>query len=166
MSSITQTRGSVNSLAVTALNSVGNSATVGWKSVLVDNTSAGALDFEVFVKLTMANTAPAAPKAAYVFICPAYYSGSTWYYADGGTATLPTSADAAYTIATPNDLRMGMMLNYTKQQMVMQGSFMLSSLFGNSMPDGFLVIIINNTGAAIAGSGNIVSVTPITMTVA
>lgn len=164
MSAITQTRGTVNSLAVTALANLADSATVGWKSVLVDNTSLGAIDFEIFVKLTMANSAPAAPKAAYVYVCPAYYDGSTWYYSDGGTATLPTSADAGYTIASPNDLKLGMILNYTTQQMILQGSFMLSSVMGNTMPDGFLVIIVNDTGAAVAASGNVVAVTPITLT--
>ena len=165
MSSITQTRGTVNVLAVTALANLADSATVGWKSVAVDNTSTGAIDYEIFVKLTMANSAPAAPKAAYVYICPAYYDGSTWYYTDGGTATLPSSADAGYTIATPNDLRLGMILNYTTQQMVLQGSFTLSSIFGQTMPDGFIIIIVNDTGAAVAASGNVVAVTPITLTI-
>lgn len=165
MASVTQTRGTVEVKAVTALQSMNSSATVGWKSVATDNTSTKAIDFEIFVKLTTANTAPANDKAAYVYISPAYYDGSTWYYADGGTATLPTSSDASYTIASPLNSRLGMVLNYTTQQMTMQGSFMLSSIFGNTMPDGFIIIIVNYTGAALS-TGCIVDVTPITLTVA
>jgi len=123
-----------------------------------------ALDYEIFVKATTANTTPANDKAVYVYVCPAYYDGSTWYYADGGTGTLPSSADAGYTIASPNDLRLGMVLNYTTQQMVMQGSFLLSSVFGNLMPDGFLVIIVNYTGAALS-TGCMVNHTPMKLTI-
>lgn len=165
MATVSLSRGTVEVKAVTALQSMNSSATVGWKSVATDNTSTLALDYEVFVKLTTANTAPANDKAAYVYVCPAYYDGSTWYYSDGGTGTLPTSADASYTIANPNNLYLGMALNYTTQQQVMQGSFLLSSVFGNNMPDGFIIIIINYTGAQLSTSC-VVDVTPLKLTVA
>ena len=160
--------GTVATLAVTALNSLASSATAGWKSTRVENLTTLALDYEIFVKLTMANTAPANDKAVYVYVCPWYTpdAGSTWFASDGGTTTLPTSADAAYTIASPNDLILLGVMNYTTQQMVLQKSFLLSNAFGNSMPDGFSIIIVNYTGAAIAASTNLVYSTPITNTVA
>lgn len=157
--------GSHSSLAVTALNSLANSATSGWKSVTIDNTSGLAMDYEVFVKLTMDNTAPANDKAAYVYICPAYYDGSNFNYSDGGTKTLPTSGDASYVIASPNDLKLLGVLNYTTQNMVLQGQWNLSSIFGNTIPDGFLIIIVNFTGAAVASSGNVVYIKPIQFTI-
>ena len=155
--------GTANVLVVTALQSLTNSATVGWKSVLVDNTSTLAVDYLVYVKLTTANTAPAAPKTASVYIAP-YYSDAT-AYSDGGTGTLPTSGDATYTIASPNNLKLLGVMNYTTQQQVMQGEFLLSNCFGNNIPQGFLIIIINNTGAALS-TGCVVDVTPITYTIA
>jgi hypothetical protein len=161
-STIKMLRGTPVVLAVTALQSLASSATAGWKSVAVDNTSTLATDYEIFCKITTANTAPANDKAVYVYVCPAYYDGSTWYYTDGGTTTLPTSADATYTIALPNDLRIGMVLNYTTQQMVMQGSFLLSTCFGTSMPDGFIIVVVNYTGAALS-TGCIVDYTPLNM---
>lgn len=167
MATVNFAYGTYITLAVTALQSLASSATAGWKSVLVDNqTSVKALDYEVFVKLTTANTAPANDKAMYVWLCPAMTTdgGTTWLYSDGGTGTLPTSADATYTIASPNDLKLLGVLNYTTQQMVCQGSFLLSNAYGQSMPDGFLIIITNFSGAALS-TACVVAYRAITQTV-
>lgn len=162
--------GTYTAMTVTNLNSLANSATAGWQSARVDNqTSLKAMDYEVAVKLTMANTAPANDKAAYVYLSPAITTdgGTTWIHADGGTATLPSGSEGAYTIASPNDLTLLGALNYTTQNMVLQGVFLLSSVFGyGSIPDGFSIIIIDFTGAAISASGNIVAYRPITNTIA
>lgn len=152
--------------AVTALQSLASSATVGWKSTLIDNTSTLALDYEIYTSLPTANTAPANDQAVYVYVCPAIKDGgSTFRYADGGTTTLPTSADATYTIANPNDLTLLGVLNYKTQQMTMQNTWLLSSVFGQSIPEGFLIIIVNFSGAALS-TGCVVGVKPITNTVA
>lgn len=156
--------GSANVLAVTALQSLASSATVGWKSVLVDNTTVLADDYRVYVSLTTANTAPGNDKAMYVYACAASKdNGGTFRYADGGTTTLPTSADAAYTIANPNDLTLLGVLSYTTQQQVCQGTFFLSQAFGQSLPEGFLIIIVNFSGAALS-TGCVVETKPITFT--
>jgi len=149
-------------LAVTALQSLASSATAGWKSVMVSNVAALANDYEVFVKLTTANTSPGSDKAMYVFAIPWYTTdgGSTWFAASGGTATLPTSADAAYTIASPHNFRLLGVLNYTTIQMVVQDTFLLSNAFGSRMPDGFSICIINFSNAALS-TGCVVDYTPI-----
>jgi len=167
MAVINQAYGTYTALAVTALQSLASSATVGWKSALQDlQTSRKPLDVEIFVKLTTAATAPANDKAAYIFVCPAMTTdgGTTWLYSDGGTATLPTDGDAAYTIASPNDLKLLGVLNYTTTSMIMQGSFNLSNACGQSMPDGFLIIIVQFTGAALS-TACVVSLRDITQTV-
>ena len=168
MATVNIAYGTYTALAVTALQSLASSATAGWKSVLVDNqTATKALDYEVFVKLTTANTAPANDKAMYVWLCPAITTdgGTTWLYSDGGTTTLPTSADATYTIANPNNLKLLGALNYTTQNMTVQGSFNISNAVGQSMPDGFLIIITNFSGAALSTSC-VVAYRAITQTVA
>jgi len=167
MAAVTQNYGTQTILAVTALQSLASSATAGWKSTMIDNrTSVKALDYEVFIKLTTANTAPADDKQAHILICPWYYDvdNDDWYQADGGTGTLPSDADATYTIANPNDLKIALDLHYTTQQMVMQGLFLLSDVFGAFMPDGFSIIIVNYTGAALS-TGCIVDVKPINLTI-
>ena len=155
--------GSTTSMTVTNLNSLANSSGNGWQSARVSNLSTLATDYEINVKLTMANTAPANDKAAYVFIVPFYTSdgGTTWFASSQGTTTLPTGTEGTTTIATPNNLRLLGILNYTTQNMVLQDTWLLSNAFGNAMPDGFSIIIIDFTGAAVSGSGNVVQYTPL-----
>ena len=161
--------GAYTSMTVTNLNSLASSQTVGWQSARVDNqTSVLAMDYEIAVKLTMANTAPANDKAVYVYISPAMTTdgGTTWIHADGGTATLPSGTESAYTTASPNDLVQLGILNYTTQNMVLQGNFSLSASFGyGSIPDGFSIVIVDFTGAAVAASGNIVAYRAINNTI-
>lgn len=145
--------GSYTAVTVTNLQSLASSATAGWQSGRIDNqTSVKALDYEIFVKLTMANTAPANDKIAYVYIVPMMTTdgGTTWLAADQGTTTLPTGTEGTTTIASPNNLKLLGQLAYTTQQMVMQGSFLLSTCYGQYMPDGFAIIVVNFTGAALS----------------
>lgn len=155
MATVTTNYGSYTAVTVTNLQSIASSATAGWQSGRIDNqTTTKAIDYEIFVKLTTANTAPANDKAAYVYISPAITTdgGSTWLQTDQGTTTLPTGTEGTTTIASPNDLKLLGVLSYTTQQMVMQGSFNLSGAVGQSMPDGFSIIIVNFTGAALSTS--------------
>ena len=149
--------GSHTSITITNLNSLASSQTAGWQSAKIDNTSTAATDYEISIKLTMADTAPANDKAVYIYVCPAYYDGSSWYYSDGGTTTLPSGSQGTYTIALPNDLILVAVLNYTTQNMVLQKTFTIGAALGFVVPDGFSLIIINYTGAAIAASGNMVA---------
>ena len=160
MSAVTQTYGAWNALTVTNLQNLASSQTVGWQSARITNLSDFALDYEVFVKLTTANTAPANDKAMYVYAVPWIYDGSSWHPVDQGTATLPTGSEGGSTIAIPNSLKLLGVLPYTTQQMVCQGNFNLSSAVGQSMPDGFSIIIVNYSGAALA-TGCVVAVKPI-----
>lgn len=153
-------------MTVTNLNSLASSATAGWQSARVDNTSTLALDYMISVKLDMANTSPANDKAVYVYISSAFYDGSSWFQDDGGTATLPGGSEGTYTIASPNNLKILGVLAYTTADQVVQGTWVLSNAVGQYMPSGFQIIIINYTGAAIASSGNVVQYTPITETIA
>jgi hypothetical protein len=169
MAIVTQNYGTITSaMTITNLNSLANSQTVGWQSDRISNLTTKAIDYEIFVKLTMANTAPANDKAVYVYICPFYTtdSGTTWYASSQGTTTLPTGTQGSTTIAIPNNLKLIGVLNYTTQNMVLQDTFLVSNGFGNMMPDAFSIIIINYTGAAVSASGNIVAYTPLKVTIA
>lgn len=160
MSTAEKNIGTETNLTITNLNSLASSQTAGWKSARIDNSSAKALDYEVMIKLDMANTAPANDKMVYVYLSPAYYDGSSWYQTDGGTTTLPDGTEGTYTIANPNNLRLLGVLAYPTADMILQGVFSVKSALG-FVPDGFQIIIINFTGAAIASSGNRVAVKPI-----
>lgn len=143
-------------LTITSLNSLANSATAGWQSARIDNTSNLYEDILLSIKLDMANTSPANDKTVYVYLNAWYYDGSTWFSTDGGTATLPSGSEGTYTIASPNNLIPLGVLAYTTADMIVQKQFLLSNAFGNFMPDGWSLVLINYTGAAVAGSGNVV----------
>lgn len=152
MASVNQAYGTYTALTVTSLQSLASSATAGWQSARVDNqTSVKALDYEILVDIPLANTAPANDKAIWVYVSTATTTdgGSTWYQSDGGTTTLPSGSQGTYTIANPNDLKLLGGLSYTTQFMTCVGTFNLSNVVGNSMPDGFSIVIVNFTGAAI-----------------
>lgn len=163
--------GSTVSMTITNLSALASSATAGWQSARVSNLVTLASDYEINIKCTMANTAPANDKAVYIYICPWYTSdgGTTWYAASQGTTTLPTGSEGTTTIASPNNLRLLGVLNYTTQNMVLQDTFLLSNCFGARLPDGFSIIIVNFSGAALAttsGTNNIVQYTPLSDTIA
>jgi hypothetical protein len=157
-----QNYGAYTALDVTNLQSLANSATAGWKSAVVDNRTTKAQDYRISVKLPTANTAPASPSVVYVYIAPGMYNGAAWVFADGGTVTPPDGTEGTYTIAaTTNNLKFLGALAYTTQQQVIQGSLCLSDAVGAAMPEGFVVIIINNSGAALS-TGCVVAVEAIT----
>ena len=147
------------SMTVTNLNSLANSAAIGWGSDSVTNYRK-ATDYRINVTLTMANTAPANDRAAYVYIVPLYNNNGTFETSMQGTTTAPSLTQGATTIATPNNLRLLGVLSYTTQNMILRDTWSLSEIFP-VMPDGFKIIIINFTGAAVAASGNQVNYTPI-----
>lgn len=153
-------------MTVTNLNSLASSATAGWQSARVDNTGTLALDYLISIKLSMANTATANDKAVYVWISSAFYDGSSWFQDDGGTATLPSGSEGTYTIASPHNLKLLGVLNYTTADSILQGTFLLSNATGIYVPQGFQIILINYTGSAVDASGNVVQYTPITETIA
>lgn len=163
---VTQSYGAYTAMTVTNLQSLANSATAGWQSARVDlQTSVKPLDVEIFVKLTTASTPPANDKAMYVYVCPWITTdgGTTWLGADQGTTTLPTGTEGTTTIASPNDLAGPVMLSYTTQAMVCQKHMNLSQFVGQSMPDGFSIIIIDFSGAALS-TGCVVAYKPIAQT--
>jgi len=167
MATVNISYGAWTALTVTALQSLASSATAGWQSDRIDNTSTKALDYEIMVKLPMANTAPANDKAVYVFVSPAMYDGSSWYQADGGTTTLPSGTQGTYTIAgtaTTNNLDLLRALPYTTQNQTIQRIMLLSDIY-DTMPDGFSLIIDNYSGAAHS-TGCVVAYRAITQTVA
>jgi hypothetical protein len=154
MATMTMNYGTYTAMTVTNLQSLAEDHAdpfAGWQSDLVDNqTALKADDFEIFVKLTTADTAPANDKAAYVFICPGIYTGAAWLLASQGTTTLPTGVEGTTSVTVPNSLKLLGVMPYSTQHMTMQGLWMLSNVFPGSMPDGFSIIIYNNTGAALA----------------
>lgn len=145
--------GSNVAMTVTNLQSLASSATAGWQSDRVSNISTLARDYEINVRLNTTAVAPGSDKAMYVYICPWFIDGSsTWIPASQGTTTPPSGTQGTTTIASPNNLRLLGVLNYTATSAVVSDTFLLSNCFGDRMPDGFSIIIINFSAAALGTS--------------
>jgi hypothetical protein len=154
--------GSTVVMTVTNLQSLASSATACWKSDRVSNLATLATDYEINIKLTTAAGAPANDKAMYVMIVAWYTSdaGTTWFPSSGGTATLITTGEGTYTIASPNNFRLLGVLNHTTNAGIEADTFLLSNCFGSRLPDAWQIVIENFSGNALS-TGCIVQYSPI-----
>lgn len=153
MATTTMNYGSWTAMTVTNLQSLANDATdpfSGWQSDRVDNqTTTKAMDYEVVVKLTTANTAGANDKAAYVYVVPWVYDGSAWVPgANFGTTTEPTGSEGTCSITEPNSMR-SIALPYKDTQQILRGFFTVAGVLG-ICPDGWSLAIRDCTGAALS----------------
>ena len=81
-------------LTVTGLNGLANSATVGWQSDLIDNTTLKASDFRAQFSFAPLSGAPASPAAATVYCVPWFYSPTSF------TATIATTVMTVSAVST------------------------------------------------------------------
>ena len=143
----------VQTMTVTNLHSLANSATAGWQSAVVDNTSNLFLESLIQVVLDFANTAPANSKAAFVF---AYGGIETGVYSNpaSGTEGALTLVDVD---SNAQNLRLIGTMPYTTADEVVESSPMsVAAAFGGLLPPFWGLAIMNRSGAALAGSGNTV----------
>lgn len=150
-----------SSTAITCtLNSLANSTTAGRGSAAVANSTNLYDDAMLSIAVVTAASGLAIPNCCYVYI----YGGT----ADGnylGSSTEAEGADAAVTLDVPTNLLGPFVLNApaisTTYRLVI-GS--IASLFGGVMPYGWGFVLQNQTGAALASSGNAAVYTGITFT--
>jgi len=147
------------SFTVTSLHSLANSATAGWSSAKVDNTSDLFLDAIVAVKLDPANTAPANLKAFFVFA----YGGTnaTDLTTTGATSGGTPGTEGALTFpditANPIGLALVDKMPYVNADVVqVSRALSIAAVFG-ILPPHWGIAILNHSGAALAASGNAVT---------
>lgn len=159
--------GTTTAMGATALALLANSATVGWQSDRISNLGNKSIDYEIAVYFHMTATAPANDKAVYIWLAPWFTTdaGTTWLAPSIGTTTAMGGTASACTIASPNNLRLLGILNYTTTAMQLRDTFLLSNAFGSSVPDAWGLVVTNYSGAAI-GSTVSLYYTPITYTIA
>ncbi|HZI95078.1 MAG TPA: hypothetical protein VFE84_12600 [Patescibacteria group bacterium] len=149
-------------MTVTNLQSLASSATAGWQSGVVDNTSNLWLDALVTVVADFANTTPANSKKLFVFAYGGIESG-VYSNPASGTEGAITLLDVT---TTPQNLRYLGDVPYTTQDEVAESSPMsVAAAFSGVLPPYWGVVIINHSGAALAGSGNTVKWKPVYSTV-
>jgi hypothetical protein len=154
------TLSSSNTLTTTALQSLASSATAGWGSAAIDNTSTAYDDAEVQVCLDPANTSPANSKGFYIFVWGADNTGD--YPTTGAATGGGTGTEGALTFpdvtTTPNNLRLGQFINYQNADVLQKGCvFSVAQALGlTRLPAYWGVAIVNHSGAALAASLNTV----------
>lgn len=143
----------VQTMTVTNLHSLASSATAGWQSAVVDNTSNLFLDALLMVVIDHANTAPGSSKASIIFA----YGGI-----ESGTYTNPFSgSEGALTLTdiTTNSQSaryVGTVVYTTQDEITESGPWSIANAFGGALPPFWGVGIMNHSGAAYHSSGNTV----------
>lgn len=148
--------GTSTALTIT-LNSLATSATVGRQATVVDNGTN--LFDDVYVTTIISTGTVSGPVSVNVYV-----SGSedgTNY--DQDSAVMGAS-DAGYTIDSPTNLKLAAVINTSTSSKVYNATFSVASLFGGVMPRKWTVVVCQNTGGALAGSGNSMSYTGVTYT--
>lgn len=173
MATVNQSYGTYTALTVTNLHSLATDVAepiVGWQSDKIDNqSSVKAIDYEIMVEIAAVDTAPANDKAIYIYAAPCITTdgGTTWKYTDPGDPdeVLDGVEDTCSVGANHNMKLLGVMA-YNHQNMLLRGVYFLSNAFGQSMPDGFQIVITNGSGMTFKNADNIVAYRAITQTVA
>jgi hypothetical protein len=153
--------GSVDNFTITNLNSLASSATAGWVSAVVDNTSNLYLDYAVQLVLAAVNTAPANNKAFYLY---AYSildtSGSDYTTTGAASGGAPAGTEGTLTFpditANPVNMRPLAVIPYVGQnaKIITPWLPILPALGGDHLPPKFGVALVNYSGMTIAASGN------------
>lgn len=152
MTTLALSYSSVQTMTVTNLHSLASSATAGWQSAVVDNSSDLYLDSLVQVVLDFANTAPGSDKAAYLY---AYGALETTYTnpASGSEGTITLTSVSS----TAQNLRLIGVIPYnTADEVAESAIFSVAAAFGGVLPPKWGLVIINFSNAALAASGNTV----------
>jgi hypothetical protein len=156
MATITQLFGTATAFTVTNAN-LTNSATAGWVSNAITNTSTLALDALVNFVFSAVNTAPANSKAifcyAFALVDPA---GSAYTSTGDGT---PAGTEGALTYPDVTTLPvvaplLGVIPYSVQNKAINGGPFSVAACFGGVLPPKWCVGYINHTGMTLAGSAH------------
>jgi len=156
MATITELFGTATAFTVTNAN-LTNSATAGWVSNAITNTSTLALDALVQFVFSAVNTAPANSKAVF---CYAFAlvdaAGSTYTSTGDGT---PTGSEGALTFPDITTLPvvaplLGVVPYAVQNKAINSPPFSVAACFGGVLPPKWCVGYVNHTGMTLAGSAH------------
>jgi hypothetical protein len=149
MSTISQLYGTKTNLTIT-LDALAASATVGRQSTVVDNTVNNALDVQVQGKV---NVGVGSGNLQILFYIAGSFDGGVTYSLENGTNAIGAS-DASFTRANPCGKVPALVLPVPTASVDYSFDFSVAQTFGGSMPDHWALCVFNDSGAALAGSGN------------
>lgn len=150
------------SFTITNLNSLATSATAGWRSDVVDNTSNLLTEYVVKLVLAAVNTAPANSKGFFLYVYDLIDSSGSEYTTTGaasGGAPDGTEGTLTFPDVTANsvNLRPLAFVPYTGQnaKIISPLVFVSAAAYGGLwLPPKFGFAVINHSGMTIAASAN------------
>lgn len=150
MSDVKLAYGTATAFTKTNAN-LASSATAGWKSNSIDNTSNKYLDALVSIELAAVNTAPANDKAVYLY---AYSLIEGTAYASTGDGTIDGSEGTVTfpSVATlPSCLVLLGVVPYPVQNKAINSvAFSVARCFGGILPDKWGVAMVNYSGMTLS----------------
>ncbi len=149
MSTITTAYSTKTNLTIT-LNSLAASATVGRQATPVDNTANNALDVQI--QGTVSVGAVSGNKQILFYVAGSFDGGTTYSLAN--STNVIGASDAAFTRADPSSKMPAYVLPVPTGSIAYSFDFSIAQVFGGSMPDHWALCVFNDSGAALAGSGN------------
>ncbi len=151
MATVLEAFSSSSSFTLTSAN-LASSATAGWMSAVVDNSSNLYLDALVHIELAAVNTAPANNKAIYLYAYGLVDTAGSAYTSTGdgtpsgsvGTITFPDIA----TLPTVAPL-LGVVPYPVQNKAINGGPFSVARCFGGTLPSKWGVLMLNYSGMTL-----------------
>lgn len=152
MASIKVTFGTATAFTKTNAN-IASSATAGWVSNAIDNSTNLFLDALVHVELAAVNTAPANSKAIFLYaFALADSSGSAYTSTGDGT---PSGSEATLTYPDVTTLgvvapRLGIIPYPVQNKAINAGPFSVAACFGGVLPPKWCIGMVNHSGMTLS----------------
>lgn len=132
------------------LASLAASATVGRQSTAVDNTTDLALDCLVGGLIETGTVS--GNKQVLIYVAGSVDGGTTYSGKSGANAI--GASDAGFTRADPTDLKLiGILPTPTSSLVYSFGPYSVAQAFGGNMPDHWVLVVFNDTGASLSATG-------------
>lgn len=152
MSDVKKAFGSATAFTKTNAN-LATSATAGWMSNVIDNSTNKYLDALVHIELAAVNTAPANSKAVFLFAYALVDTAGSAYTSTGdgtpsgseGTITFPDITANAIPIPL-----LGTVPYPTQNKAINSGPFSVAACFGGVLPAKWGIAMINHSGMTLS----------------
>lgn len=150
MASVKEAFGTATAFTKTNAN-LATSATAGWKSNAIDNTTNLYLDALVTVKLAAVNTAPANSKAIFLYAFSLIEGTSYTSTGDGtidgseGTVTFPDVSTLP--VVAP---LLGIIPYPVQNKVIVSSAFSVAACFGGTLPPKWCIGMVNHSGMTLS----------------
>ena len=152
MADIKRAFGTATAFTKTNAN-IATSATAGWMSNVIDNSSNKYLDALVHVELAAVNTAPANSKAVYLYAYALVDTGGSAYTSTGDGTPSGSEGTITFPDVTANAIplpRLGVVPYPTQNKAINAGPFSVATCFGGVLPPKWGIALINHTGMTLS----------------